>query len=111
MFLLICPFLAAGSYTTFMLTATNIDRGFNSVTSVYHSIFTQELFAFSNQKCLEVIKKKKLRKDRSFFTTSLIMGKLNLSSRQQVPRLQDKAEWLFYIIYIGVIVMQIAKRE
>ena len=49
-----------------MLTATNIDRGFNSVTSVFTFNLHARTFALSNQKYSQIIKKKKLRKDRCF---------------------------------------------
>ena len=93
-----------------MLTATNIDRGFNSVTSVFTFNLHTKNFCTLKSKIFTGHQKKSYARTEAF-TTTLIMGKLNLSSRQQVPRLQDKAEWLFYILYFGGTVVQFAIRQ
>ena len=90
-----------------MLTATNIDRGFNSVVSFNLHART---FALSNQEDSQIIKKKGYSRTGAFHN-KFNNGQAHLNSRQQVQRLQDKAEWPVYILYFGGTVMQIAIRQ
>ena len=61
-----------------MLTATNIDRGFNWVTSVYTFNLHARTFALSNQKYSQIIKKK----EKSYARTGAFHNKFNHGQAQ-----------------------------
>ena len=97
-FLLICPFLAAGSYNICSLQQISTEDSI-VLPHFLHSIFTQLLLSQIN--FFHRSSKKQLYKDRSFHN-KFNKGQAQFELRQQVQQLQDKAEWLLYIIYFGI---------